>query len=452
MSVSVSVDNPRKLTRESLILVGGGALSGLVATGLNLIAGDTVFALTALAFGGVVGLLANLSDPKAGTPMLRLVLSILGGGLLAALAFVHWALAAAVGGALLGLAFSLEDGDDALEKSFLAGLYGLALIGGLFVTRTLGPMFDVDFASQLFTGATWGVFLAFAGGLKQLQWSRDEVLSELKDAYADLEGAERETIHSGRVLYEQILKELERTREAATRDRAVEIATETSRALIALTRRSQELRIGALRTSQRQLGSRIVELDERIQNTQDPTVQRELEATLDELVEQVKVRKRFDVARARLEARQQRCFTALERLHVSLVQSASGADDGAVRESIENLERLSEEIRWRNLSVDQLVEGADEAMGDEFDSRVIIAELRDEVVSEATEDEASAEETSGDATFDDETMLGDAPETRTVLDSGASSNEGGGADVDPPGTDGSVDAREAQAHAHSDSR
>lgn len=445
MSVSVSVDNPRKLTRESLILVGGGALSGLVATGLNLIAGESVFALTALAFGGVVGLLANLSDPKAGTPMLRLVLAILGGGALAALALVHWGLGALVGGVLLGMAFSLEDGDNALEKGFFAGMYGLALVGGLFVTRVLGPMFDIDFASQLFTGATWGVFLAFAGGLKRLDWARDELMSKFKDAYADLDGSERETIHSGKVLYEQILKELDRTREASTRDRAAEIATETSQALIALTRRAQELRIGAQRTSQRQLGNRIVELDERIENTQDPTVKRELEATLDELVEQVKVRKRFEVARARLEARQQRCFTALERLHVSLVQSA-GADDGAVRESIESLERLSDELRWRNLSVDQLVDGADEDMSEEFDSRVIIEELRGEIESEATDDEYVATVQGDDAEDAEES------ETRTVLDSGAASDEGDDADPAPPGTDGSVSAREAQAHAHSDSR
>jgi hypothetical protein len=440
MSVSASVDNPRKLTRESLILVGGGALSGLVATGLNLIAGETVFVLTALAFGGVVGLLANLSDPKAGTPMLRLVLSILGGGAMAALGFVHWALGAAVGGVLLGLAFSLEDGENAMERAVFAGIYGLALIGGLFVTRVLGPMFEIDFASQLFTGATWGVFLAFAGGLKRVQWARDELMSEFKDAYAEMEGPERETIRSGKVLYEQIVKELERTREASTRDRAVEIATETSRALIALTRRSRELRIGALRTSQRQLGSRIVELDERIKNSQDPTVRRELEATLDELVEQVKVRKRFEVARARLEARQQRCFTALERLHVSLVQSASGADDGAVRESIESLERLSDEIRWRNLSVDQLVDGADEEMGEEFDARVIIEEFREE----AAPDRETPVTT-------DEDVQEDEPETQTVLDSGVAS-DGDDVDEEPPGTDGSDVSHQAQASAPSESR
>ena len=107
MSVSVSVENPRKLTKETLIFVGGGALSGLVASGLFLVAGDAVPALGALAFGGVVGLLANLSDPKAGTPMLRLVLAVLAGIAMAGLLMlsVPWAVAAAVAGGLFGLAF-----------------------------------------------------------------------------------------------------------------------------------------------------------------------------------------------------------------------------------------------------------------------------------------------------------------------------------------------------------
>lgn len=441
MSVSVSVENPRKLTKETLILVGGGALSGLVASGLHLIAGSTNAALGALAFGGIVGLLVNLTDPKAGTPMLRLVLAMLAGIAMAGLLSVHWALAALVGGVLFGVAFSLEDGDSTLERGFFAALYGLALVGGLFVSNVLGSMIDVALAANVFAASTWGLFLAFAGGLKRVKWSRDEVMADFADAYAELKGDERETIRNGRVLYEQIVRELDRTEDASHRNRAVEIATETSRALIALTRRSQQLRQGAERTSQRGLQARIVALDERIQAAKDATVRRELEATLDQLVEQVKVRRRFEVARARLEARQQRCFTALERLHVSLIQSGTGADDAAVVESIESLEKLSDEIRWRNLSVDELVEDADpsEIDGDTDD---IVAELR------ALSETSFAEEDEQD----DEVVLatGDEEEA-TVLDTSAIADDGG---IDePPGTDGSVEVSEEQAaHAQSDSR
>lgn len=439
MSVSVSVENPRKLTKETLILVGGGALSGMVASALHLVAETASAPLALLAFGGVVGLLVNLTDPKSGTPMLRLVLAMLAGITMAGLLGVHWALAAAVGGVLFGMAFSLEDGDSVLERGFFAGLYGLALVGGMFVTNALGGLLDVALASNVFAASTWGLFLAFAGGLKRVKWSRDEVMAEFADAHAELKDEERETIRNGRVLYEQIVRELDRSQDDSHRDRAIEIATETSRALIALTRRSQQLRQGAERTSHRGLQSRILALDERIQNAKDTTVRRELEATLEQLVEQVKVRRRFDVARARLEARQQRCFTALERLHVALIQSGSGADDAAVVESIESLEKLSDEIRWRNLSVDELVADHDGAVSEEPDVDDIVAQLR------ADSDSEGAFEAG-----DEEVMLVSDDEP-TVLDMAASS-EDRGADA-PPGTDGTVDVPEEQAaHARSDTR
>lgn len=438
MSVSVSVENPRKLTKETLILVGGGALSGVVASALYLVAGSANPALGALAFGGVVGLLVNLTDPKAGTPMLRLVLAMLAGIVMAGLLGVHWALAAAAGGVLFGAAFSLEDGDSALERAFFAGLYGLAMVGGAFVSNVLSSFIDVALAANIFTASTWGLFLAFAGGLKRVKWSRDELMAEFNDAYAEMRGEERETIRNGRILYEQIVRELERNKDDNHRDRAIEIATETSQALIAITRRAQQLRDGAERTSKRGLQARIVSLDERIQNAKDATVRRELEATLEELVQQVKVRRRFDVARVRLEARQQRCFTALERLHVALVQSTSGADDTAVIESIESLEKLSDEIRWRNLSVDELVADTEEAVV-EPDTDDIVAELRAEMDSEAQDEE------------EEEVVLSDDEPAATVLDTASASDDGG---VDePPGTDGSVEVTEQQAaHAQSDSR
>lgn len=426
-SVSVSVENPRKLTRETAILVGGGAMAGLVTSGLNLIAGEPVAALGALAFGGVVGLLVNLTDPRAGTPMLRLVLAILGGVTMALLLGLHWAPAAVVGGVLLGLALSLDDGDTRVERAFIVGMYGLALAGATFVTQTLAPLFDSALAASVFSGSTWGVFLAFAGGLKRLKWSRDEVIAEFDEALAELRGDERATLRSGRVLYEQIVRELDRTTDAGMRARAMEIADETSRALVAITRRADELRVAAERTSSRPLQQRIVDLDARIRDARDATVRRELEATLDELVQQVKVRRRFEVARARLEARQQRCFTALERLHVSLVQSSSGADDVAVRESIDSLERLTDEVRWRNLSVDELVEDGAPDGDDVVDSEDVVAEIRAEL----------------DAAADDEVV---EPEAETVLhgaETGASLAE------EPGGTDGHVEVESASEVATS---
>ena len=449
MSVSVSVDSPRKLTKETLILLGGGAISGLVASGLHLIAGTTNPALSALAFGGVIGLMVNFADPRDGAPTLRLVLAVLAGIAMAILLSVHWAAAAAVGGLLFGAAFSLDN--TGAEKAFFGVLFALAMTGGLYVSNVLGAFIDVAFVQNVFAASTWGLFLAFASGLKRVQWSRDEVRAEFADAYAELNGAERETIHNGRVLYDQILRELERTNDKSQAERAIEIATETSRALIAITQRSQQLREGAAKTSQRGLQSRIVALDERIQNAKDKTVRKELEATLEQLVEQVKVRKRFDVARARLEARQQRCFTALERLHVALVQSGTGADDAAVLDSIESLEKLSDEIRWRNLSVDELVGDSDEVPNEDTETDDIVAELRAELESSSEGEHDDEGDVELEASLDesDEVVL-DEPQGRTVLDTGASSTDGT-AD-EPPGTDGSVEVAAEPAHATSDSR
>lgn len=432
MSVSVTVENKRKFTKESLIFVGGGLVSGVIASILYLIAGSTVPALAALSFGGVVGLLANLTDPKAGTPMLRLVLAIIAGASMALLLPVHWAAGGAAAGLFLGMAFSLEDGDSTLEKGFFAIMYAVAMIGGLFVSNNVGGQMDPGLAQTVFAGSTWGVFLAFAGGLKRLKWTRDELLAEFADAQAELKGDERETIRNGRVLYDQIMRELDRTKDNALRDRGVEIAAETSRALIAITRRAQQLKDGAQRTANRRLQQRIVELDERIQAATDTTVKKELQATLDEMVEQVKVRRRFDVAGARLEARQQRCFTALERLHVALVQSGSGADDGAVQESIQSLEKLSEEIRWRNLSVDELVEGTEEDVDSTSGEKTeaIVAEIRAELDAEfPTEDEPNV-----DVVADEPLEEGEEVVFESAADDGADA---------PPGTDGSVSAVES---------
>ena len=440
MSVSISVENSRKYTKESWILIGAGAVSGIVASALHLIAGSANAALTALAFGGIVGLFVNLSDPREDTPMLRLVLSMIAGALIAALLSVHWALAAVVGGALFGLAFTVGDASTKVERAFFTGVYGLALLGAMFVTMVASQEISLSFVLTVFTTTTWGLFLAFAAGLKRVKWSRDELVAEFNDAYADLRGEDRETIRSGRTLYNQIVGELERDGDARHVERGMQIATETSRALIALTRRAQQLREGVQVTSKRDLTERIVALDDRIAATTDPTVTRELQATLEQLVEQVNVRRRFDVARARIEARQQRCFTALERLHIALVQSGAGDSDAAVIESIESLEQLSDEIQWRNLSVDELTN--DEAAPDAAADHVaIVAELREQAGPVAEEAKTPQEEV--------ELIV--EPHQSATLDTAGMTRH---ADADePPGTDGSIDSPEQQAaHARADSR
>lgn len=438
MSVSVTLENGRAYTREAMLLIGGGAAAGILTQVLELVAATTVAPLAALTFGSVLGLGANLTDAKEGTPMLRLILAILGGILWAGLMMtVHPLVGAGVGGFLIGAGYSLEEGDTRLERAWNWTMYAIALALGAFTASALIPS-GTGFLGLVGSGLIWGVFLAFAGGLKRLNFSRDEISSEFKEAEAELDGQEKDNVRNGRALYEQIVRELERARERRTRDRATEIARETSRALIALARRSAELSVAAQVTSQRHLQMRVIELDERIKVARDQEVKVQLEATLDELLEQLRVRERLNVARARLEARGERCFTALERLHVTLLQGASGAlGEGALDESIENLERLSEEIHWRNLSVEELV-------GDDVRASLT---PEDDLLQRIREEHDAAES-------DQEVEL-ELDAERTVLDSQTRLEEPESAEDevsfsdDPPGTDGSVSAVEEASHVQS---
>ncbi len=435
MSVSVTLENSRAYTREVLLLVGGGAAAGIVTQILELVASTSVPALAALTFGSVLGLGANLTDAREGTPMLRLILAILGGVVWAGLMMtVHPLVGAGVGGFLIGAGYSLEEGDTRLERAWNWTMYGIALALGAFTAATLIPA-GMGVVGLVSTGLIWGVFLAFAGGLKRLNFSRDVIVSEFKEAEAELSGQESENIRNGRALYDQIVRELERTPEARTRDRAEEIARETSRALIALARRASELSVAAEVTSQRHLQMRVIELDERIQAARDQDVRVQLEATLDELLEQLRVRERLDVARARIEAREERCFTALERLHVTLLQGASGAlGEGALDESIDNLEKLSDEIHWRNLSVEELV--GDSERPRETPGQELLQRIRES--HEESSEEVSLDLEAEPTVLDSESTLEEPEGDEDVSDSKY-----------PPGTDGSVAAVEEAAHVPS---
>lgn len=426
MTVRVSLTNPRVYQREAILLFGGGALSGGVAAILQTIAGAPISQLSVLAFGAIVGLLANLTDSKQGTPMLRLTGAMLGGVVMAGLWAINPILAGFAGGGLLGLSLSVGEARSRQESLGIWLLYSVALAAGVFVTSRLGTEFAASTISlSIMTSAVWGLFLAFAAGLKRLDWQRDELWSEFRDAEADLKGAEGEDITAGRVLYEAILKELERSKENDLKSRAREITEETCRALIAFAKRSSELQYAADVTQHRQLRKRVVEMNERLKGTRDPQVIKEMEATLHELTEQLRVRSRLEVARLRLEARRQRCFTALERLHVSLLQSGGGAFDSALEESIESLERLTDEVSWRNLSVDEL---AGDTIGESLEELVLSA---DPQVERA----------------EDDIELGDS-ETEVVLDTSCDTVER--AQEESDGTDGSIheESLEAELSSH----
>lgn len=379
MSLSVSLDNSRAFGRQIRVLIGGGVLAGFIASVLGAAVGTITPLLTVLTFGAILGLLANLSDLKSGTPMLRLILSILGGIVWVLLMPYHWAIGAGVAGLFFGAAFSLDEGESMSDRAISWIIFSAALTLAVFTTRGLftGMM---DILQNVLSGATWGLFLAFAAGLKRMEWSRNETLSSFRESYSEADGEERESLHAGRVLYEQILAELKRV-DSKTSTRAQVIADETSQALIALTRRSGELQLAEQRTQGRNLEARVFELDQKIAKTKDLRVKKELEATLQEMVEQLRVRRRFGTARARLDARVQRCFTALERLHLSLVQVGSGDSDSVLEASLSSMEKLTDEIRWRNLSVDELLGDEQGSEMKELESDSVVEDIREKLAN-----------------------------------------------------------------------
>ena len=364
MSVRISLENSRYYQRDVVHFFGGGAIAGAVAFILHLVAGAPVSSLLALSFGSTLGLMSNLMDSREGTPMLRLVLSVLAGVVMMLTWNVEPMLSSALCGAFLSMAFTLGEGTR-VEKLGWAMLFSIAMVGGVWVSTSIGFLMlsSSTFAFSLASGAIWGLFLSFAAGLRRLRFDRDELWSKLNEAEKDLRGEEAQDIRQGRALYEAIQRELERTKEVDLKARALAITRETTEALVAFARRAEELQTALEVTRSRQLEERAKVLRAELLAIRDQHLAREVEATLREVVEQIQVNKKLEVARRRIEAKKQRCFTALERLHVSLLQGGHGAADSALAESVSNLERLTDEVEWRNLSVDELVGDEEEPIG-----------------------------------------------------------------------------------------
>lgn len=357
-----TLQNEREFDRELMVLAGGGLLSGLVVSGLHLIAGAPVAELSVLGFAAILGLLANLSDARKATPALRLGLAIVAGVSMALLLQVHLLVAGLVGGVLLGATLALEAGNNKLERLGVWGIYGLCLVAAFFTTDTLftqGPLAElsVPVVGDMIRGGVWAMFLALACGVRQVRWARDEIRVEFDDAIALVKDEKAARfLGDARATYTRIREELQRDEQGAMRERAESISEELARGVIGLTRRAADLRRSVERQASGTLERRAAELEARIGEAHDPALKRELVCALQEIVEQMRVRKRLEVAVVRVEARQQRYLTGLERLHVTLVHNDSiSSDDPALQLSLENLSRLTDEVRWKDLSVEELL-------------------------------------------------------------------------------------------------
>ncbi len=357
-------DQQRAYSMELGAMALTGLFSGLVSSGLSLIAGGSHAELAVLSFGAMMGLSASLLERQSTRSNMKLVLGVMSGGVMLLFLGTNVLLSAALGGLLLGAAMTFDRDDFSMpHRVALTVAHALALAAGMYTSGTLmnvGFLSDiarVPVVSNLVQAAIWTVFLMLPAGLKYMQWNDDELSNELKSASAGLGKRHQHILNVASETYARILDEIEREESESIRERALAIAQEVVTGLIALTKRSDELHRAIERTNARPLEIRARELEDRIRATRDAALRRELVAALTEVVEQMRTRRRLETACARIEARQQRYLTALDKLHVTLVQNDSlSSTEGALVLSLDELSQLTEEVRWQNLSVDELLD------------------------------------------------------------------------------------------------
>jgi hypothetical protein len=350
---------------------GAGLLSGIATAGLGLIAGGHFAPLGAISFGALMGLAASLNERQDSTAGVRLVAGVVGGIAMALLLSVQPLLGAAVGGAGLAVAFVLEYGERPAQRALVGGAFVLMMAAALYTSSTLmgsGPLAGMEGSlfGELARATIWTLFVSLATGLKALEWQGDPVLAELRETRGLISHGARELLDNAIGAYERVLGEVEREKQPDVKRRGEEIAQEIGRAILALTRRAHEIQESLRQLEQRPLDRRARELEERARAARDPALKRELTAALGEILEQMQMRARLEAAGVRLEARAQRYLTALERLHVTLIQNDSlASDDATVHIALDDLARLTEEVHWKNLSLDELVgDGESMASGD----------------------------------------------------------------------------------------
>ena len=372
---SLTLYDEDRFNRDLGVLFSGGLASGIVAAMLVAIAGGHQHELMALSFGGLIGIAASFTKGEGETPILRVILALLGGVLLAG-AFPTALVAAVVGGSALGLALSVEG--DMTERIASMSVFAIALGSAFFTSSVLFEdgflqSANVPMIREFLTGGIWGTFMAAGAGIKQIRWDHDERLAELQEAISEVGASERGYLRSARELYGPIREEVEKADDQDLQRQAETITAETLMALQRLTRRSTELREAMSSNPGRNIGRRLERLEGQLDVTDDPTVRQELNAARRELEKEREARNRLEVAITRLEVRQQRCVTALERLHMSLVETGN-VESGDIRleNSLDELEDLTDEIQWRNLSLDDICD----PISDEIESEA--AALSDE--------------------------------------------------------------------------
>ena len=384
---SLMLDDEQRFNRDLRALMAGGLSSGLVGALLSTIAGGHAYALMAISFAGLVGLFSASSEKGGETPILRVLLGLIGGGI-AATAFPNPVFGAVLGGAALGLALSLEQ--ELQDQIGAVAALAITFGAGVFSSETLIAsgaleMIDFPFIQQLAQGSIWGTFSVLGIGATQLRWREDPHVEQIQGAREAVGGEESHHMREAERLYKLIREEASEKASKEIEQKSRRIAVHVLEALEALARRSHALRNALEDNPGNALEHRIERLEERIEHASEPSIRHELEAARADLVEQVDMRGHIETAITRLELRQQRCVTALERLHIHLVQESSiEVADRGLDASLEELEDMASEISWRNLSIDKL---CDPLQG-EIDDMEVDEDDIDVELDAKTEDEA----------------------------------------------------------------
>jgi hypothetical protein len=394
----------QRFNRDLRILTAGGLSSGLVGALMSALAGGHQHAMMAISFAGLVGLFSAFAEGEGETPLLRVLLALIGGGLAAA-AFPNPVFGAVMGGAALGLALSLEQ--QHRDKIASAAALAVALGAGVFSSTTLvesGMLHSIDlpFVEQLAQGGIWGAFSLLGAGATQLRWRDDPHVEQLREVRDEVGGEEAHYMREAERLYMLIRGEASQKDDEELQEKSRRIAVHVLEALEALATRSNELRNALQDNPGDALEHRVQRIDDRLEQASEPSIRHELKATREDLLEQSEMRERLQTAITRLELRQQRCVTALERLHIHLVQESSiEVAERGLDASLEDLEEMASEISWRNLSVDELCDPFEgEDLGDEIDADAIRDEVERAEDLELDVDDADASDREDEATED----------------------------------------------------
>ncbi len=357
MSLNIAIDDEHALSKELFVLGVGGVTAGATASGLSLITGAYVPQLMVLAFAAVMGLFANYVDRKVERGHFRLGFSVLGGIVWALLLPFDAVLAAAGGGAILGVSIygvaAQAEKESGLHRVKIAGFYGLALMLAVFTTQTfveigfLSGLMDTIFP-EFVMGVIWGAFMSAAAVASRVQVTRDMIMADYKATIAAVGLAERTLLVKGLEAYSQLMAEFARSEDHAFVEIARPVAEDVAKNMLVLARKTNTLRPMNVLNDFIQLEARIARIDEQLQRAEDSALRRELLAARAELEEQLTARRELRSTCARFETRQQRCITSLERLQIALIQNSSmGMEHVDLQDAMSSLQDLAEEIRWR---------------------------------------------------------------------------------------------------------